>query len=93
MSGATQAAKEQFEEQGFVVVEEAIGSEELQRLQEVFDYWANECKDDWLDQVECGDAAPVWYDIPDPLEKDEAFVDLVDHPSYCDLLLDITDGE
>ncbi len=93
MSGATQAAKKQFEEQGVVVVEEAIGGEELQRLQQVFDHWTEECKEDWLDQVERGDAAPVWCDIPDPLEKDEAFVDLVDHPSYCDLLLDITDGE
>lgn len=93
MPGTSLEQIEQFEEQGYVVIEDAIQGEELQRLQTAFDYWIGQYKEDWLEQIEKGDASPVWCDIPEPLEKEEAFVDLLDHPSYFPFLQALSGGE
>ena len=66
----TPEQKEQWEEEGYLVFEDAIQGEDLKRLQSAFDYWAAECKDEWLDRVEGGEAAATFYDIPNPFEKD-----------------------
>jgi len=83
----------QWEEQGYLVLEEAVQGEELARLQQAFDHWAEVCKEEWLDRIARGEATATFYDIPDPLEKDEIFIDLVDHPSWYDLLNSFTEGE
>lgn len=93
MAGPTPAQQKQWNEQGYLVLEGAIPDAQLRRLQAAFDYWADACRADWVEQVGRGEASPSWYDIPDPLEKDEVFVDLVDHPSYYGLLQDFTDGQ
>ena len=93
MTDPTPVQRKQWDEQGYLVVEDAIQGAQLQRLQTAFDHWAEACRADWVERVACGDASPSWYDIPDPLTKDEIFVDIVDHPSYFGLLQDFTDGQ
>ena len=93
MLGPTPAQRKQWNDQGFLILEGAIGDAELERLRKPFDHWAEQCREGWFERVEAGEEAPTYYDIPDPLEKDVVFVDLVDHPAYCGLLEDFTDGE
>ena len=93
MESTTPAQRKQLDEQGYLVLEGAIQGAQLERLQAAFDYWADACRADWVDRVARGDASPSWYDIPDPLEKDEIFVDMVDHPAYLGLLQDAADGQ
>ena len=93
MTDPTPAQRQQWDEQGYLVIEDAIQGAQLQRLQAAFDFWAGACRADWVERVARGDASPSWYDIPDPLTKDEIFVDMVDHPSYYDLLQDFTSGQ
>ena len=71
----------------------AIAGEQLQRLQHAFDHWAERCKADWLDRIDRGEQAATYYDIPDPLDKDEIFIDIVDHPSYFGCLSEFTGGQ
>ena len=82
---------EQWEEEGYLVFENAIQGEDLKRLQTAFDYWAAEGKAEWLDRVEAGEAAATFYDIPNPFEKDPVFIDIVDYPSYYGALMEFTD--
>ena len=65
----TPAQKVQWEEEGYLVFENAIQGEDLKRLQTAFDYWADACKAEWLDSVEAGEAAATFYDIPNPFGK------------------------
>jgi hypothetical protein len=92
-NGPTQEDVLRWEEDGCLVVPGAIAGEELARLQSAFDEWAGRCKEGWLERVAAGDVASTYYDIPDPLAKDEAFVDLVDHASYYQHLLRFAEGE
>ncbi len=82
-----------FRELGLVVIEDAIVGAELERLQQATDYWLEQSKADWLDRIATGDACPLWFDVPDPMEKEEIFIDMLDHPSYIDLLLAVTNEE
>ena len=93
MRGPTEAQTRQWNEAGYLVFSNAIAGDELGRLQQAFDHWAERCKADWLDRIERGEQAATFYDIPDALEKDEIFVDIVDHPSYYGCLRDFTDAE
>ena len=74
-------------------VSDAIAGPELRRLQNAFDHWAERCKADWLDRIERGEQAATFYDIPEPLEKDDVFVDIVDHPSYYGCLRQFTGAQ
>ena len=91
--GPTPEQKVQWEEEGYIVLENALHGAQLQRLQAAFDKATVECKEDWLQRVARGEAQPTFFDIPDPLERDEIFVDIVDHPSWFGLLQDFTGGE
>lgn len=92
MTCATAEQTRQWEEDGYLVLRHAVAGEELMRLQQAFDYWAETCKAEWLDRIEAGDAAPSYYDIPDAIGRDEAFLDLVDHYSYYGILEDFMGG-
>ncbi len=85
-SGPTPAEWKQWEEQGYLVFENAIQGGMLDRLQKAFDHWAAACKEDWLDQVARGELAATYYDIPNVLEKDEIFIDILDQPRYFDFV-------
>ena len=93
MAKCTELQRTQWEEEGYLLFDNAIQGEDLARLQRAFDYWAEQCKSHWLKGVEAGEAASTFYDIPGVFEKDEIFVDLVDHPSYYPCLKAVTDGE
>ncbi|MBI2195193.1 MAG: phytanoyl-CoA dioxygenase family protein [Planctomycetes bacterium] len=82
----TEIQQKQWLEEGYLVIEDAIAGEDLRRLQRAFDTWAEKCKADWLESVEAGQASPTFYDIPNVLERDEVFIDLVDHSSFYGLL-------
>ena len=92
MTGSIDEQVRQWEEEGYLLLENAVQGEQLARLQRTFDHWAAACKDDWLDAVARGERIATFYDIPDPLEKDDIFIDLVDHPSWYELLLRATCG-
>ena len=89
----TPEQKAQWEEKGYLVFENAIQGEDLKRLQNAFDYWADAGKAEWLDRVEAGEAVATFYDIPNPLEKDPIFIDIIDYPSYYGALMDFTDHD
>ncbi len=92
MTRPTEAQRKQWQDQGYLVLAGAIEGDELQRLQRAFDRWAEVCKLQWLDQIEAGEEAASYYDIPDILEKDEIFIELVDHPSFYWILKEFMDG-
>ena len=93
MTEPTEQQQRQWDEQGYLVLEEAIRGDELGRLQQAFDFCAAACKDDWLDGIAKGDSTATYYDIPNPLERDEIFINLVDHKSWFGLLQHFTGGE
>ena len=93
MDRPTEAQTKQWNKQGFLMLENAIEDDELQRLQDAVETWAERCKPDWLERVERGEQEATYYDIPNPIEKDEIFVDIVDHPSYYGYLRHFTDDE
>lgn len=92
MPSFTPTQHKQLEDEGYLLIENAVQNEPLHRLQKAFDYWAPQCKEEWLKQIATGDACPTWFDIPAPLSKDEIFVDLADHPAYFDLIHHCYDG-
>ena len=49
--GPTPEQKAQWEEEGYIVLENALRGAQLQRLQAAFDKAAVECKEDWLARV------------------------------------------
>ena len=88
MVRVTEAQREQWEEEGYLVVEDAYKGADLARLQEAFDRCAEEAKSAWLEDVEAGIRPGAFFDIPKPLEQDDAFIDLADHSSYFGCLVD-----
>jgi len=87
MARVSDAQLKQWGEEGFVVVEGALQGDDLLHLQTAFDRCAQEAKAEWLDEVAAGTRPGSHFDIPKPLEKDDAFAALADHPSYIDLLV------
>lgn len=83
-SGPTPAEWKQWKEQGYLVFKDAIRDEMLLQLQKAFDHWAATCKEEWLSQVAKGELAATFYDIPNVLEKDDIFIDILDQPRYFD---------
>ncbi len=93
MNTPTAAQQKQWDEEGYLVFENAITGELLQRLQDAFDHWSEGYKPDWLARVAAGESAPSFYDFPDSLRKDDAFLEIADHPSYYGCLKAFCDGE
>ncbi len=93
MIRSTFEQRRQFEEEGYLVVEEAFVGDELRRLQAAFDRCAAECKEAWFEGVVRGTSPAAFFDIPDPFGRDDVFIDLVDHESYYGLLMDFTDDD
>ena len=89
----TAQQRQHFREEGYLVVEKALAGDQLQRLQSAFDCAAAACKPAWLEGVVQGTSPAAFFDIADPFCRDDIFIDLVDHPSYCGLLMDFTDDD
>ncbi len=92
-NGPTAAEARQWDEDGYILLPDALTGRPLARLQAAFDTWAARCKDEWLERVAAGSVAGTYYDVPDALAKDDAFLDLVDGAGYYDRLLAFTEGE
>lgn len=82
-----------WEENGYLFLEGAMAGGELTRLQQAFDRCVREEKAQWLEGIAQGTRPAGYFDIPDPFEKDDAFIDLIDHPSWYPCLMDFADDE
>lgn len=89
----TPAQRAQFGAEGCLALPQALPAELLAGVQRAFDRCAEEAKPGWLEGVAKGRAPAAYFDLPNPLEREPIFLDLVAHPSYCGLLLDFTGGE
>lgn len=85
----TEAQRNQWEEEGYLVVAGAYAGDDLRRLRAAFDRCAAEAKPGWLEGVAAATQPGGYFDIPRPLEKDDAFVGLARHPGYFSLLVDL----
>lgn len=74
----------QFEAQGFLHVPGVISGAMLTRLQAAFEAAADRCADSWP-----ASSPLLFFDIPQPLDQDDVFVDLADIPTLFPLLLAI----
>ncbi len=83
----------QFAKEGYLVLENALSCDELRRLQRAFDRCAAAARPAWVREVAAGTRPAAFFDIPDPLSREPLFLELVDHPSYIDLLLAFTNDE
>jgi hypothetical protein len=93
MKEPTAAHQKQWDEDGYLVFESAIDGDLLHRLQDAFDHWTAACKPDWLERVATGKTAPSFYDFPESLKKDDAFLEIADHPAYYGCLRAFCDDE
>ena len=82
-----------WEENGYLFLEGAVAGGELTRLQEAFDRCAREDKAQWLEGIAQGTRPAGYFDIENPMEKDDAYMDLIDHPSWYPYLMDFADDE
>jgi hypothetical protein len=74
----------QFEAQGFLHVPGVVSGAMLTRLQAAFEAAAHRYADQWP-----ASSALPYFDIPQPLDQDDVFVDLADIPTLFPLLLAI----
>jgi phytanoyl-CoA hydroxylase len=77
----------QYENQGFLHLPGVIPSHLLGRVRSAFDAAAARYHDEWRAQVARGEAHAAFFDIPDILDQDDAFVELVDLPNLVPILL------
>jgi phytanoyl-CoA hydroxylase len=77
----------QFENLGFLHLPGYIPPELVRRLGRAFDTAADRYRGEWRDAITRGSADPRYCDIPDILDADDAFIDVVDIPKLVPLLL------
>jgi hypothetical protein len=87
------ALRAQLDEAGCLALPGALPPAQLLQVQRAFDRCALEAKPRWLEGVARGRAPAAYFDLPHPFESEPLFLDLVDHPGYYGLLLDLTGGE
>ena len=85
----TEAQRNQWDEEGYLVVAGAWAGDDLRRLRAAFDRCAAEARPGWLEGVAAATQPGAFFDIPRPLEKDDAFTGLARHPGYFGLLVDL----
>lgn len=93
MKRPTEAERQEWEDNGVLFLEDAMVGDDLARLQDAFDRCADEAKKDWLEGIANGTRPAAHFDIPNALEKDDAFIDLIDHPSWYGYLMDFADED
>ena len=93
MSGPAPEERAFWEENGYLVFERAMAGNDLKRLQGAFDRAARESKAEWLEGIARGTKPAAHFDIPNPLERDDVFIDLIDYPVWYPYLMDFAEGE
>lgn len=81
--------KLQFETQGFVHVRGVIPDEQLKRLGKAFNEAAQSYYGEWKQAVADKREDSRYFDIPNILDRDDVFVDLVDLPALFPLLVEL----
>ncbi len=92
-SHPSKAERRFWEEHGYLFLAAAVAGGELSRLQRAFDRCARDAKAQWLEGIALGTQPAGYFDIPHALEQDDAFIDLIDHPSWYPYLMDFADHE
>jgi len=93
MRRPTESEQRQWDDEGILCLPSAIEEDELRRLQQAFDRCAAEAKAEWLEGIAKGTRPAAHFDIPNPLEKDDVFIDLIDHHSWYGLLMAFADED
>lgn len=81
--------KLKFETQGFIHINGAIPADMLQRISKAFDAASDRYYGQWRQEVKNGVGEARFFDIPNILDQDPVFVDLVDLSTIFELLVDI----
>ncbi len=79
----------QYETQGFVHLKSAIPDDILQKAKRAFDVASQRHFEDWKREALNGTGESRFFDIPDILDQDDVFIDLVDLPAIFPLLTEI----
>ena len=93
MRRPTDAERREWEDDGVLFLEDAMGGEDLARLRAAFDRCAARAKPAWLEGIAAGTRPAAHFDIPRPLEEDEVFIDSIDYPGWYGFLMDFADGD
>ena len=83
----------QWNRDGVLTIDEAIGRVELEHLRTAFARCADDAKSDWLAGVKAGTRPAAFFDLPDPMTLDDQFLELVDYPTYYGHLLAFSEGQ
>lgn len=81
--------KLQYESFGFVHLPQVLAPEIVQHLRSAFDRAASEYQETWKSEIALGRADPRFCDIPNILDRDDVFVDIVDQPALVPVLLNL----
>lgn len=79
----------QFETQGFVHLKSVIPADMLSRASSAFDAASQRHFEAWRSAALAGTDESRFFDIPDILDQDEIFIDLVDLPTIFPLLANL----
>ena len=71
---------------GYLEFEQALTGDHLQRLQRAFKQAVTDCKPDWLEGIARGTAPAAHFDIPNPFQRDDVFIDMVDSPALVPVM-------
>jgi hypothetical protein len=82
-----------FENQGFLHLPGVIGPELVRRVKVVFDRAADEHRERWRAEVAEDRAHRAFFDIPNILDRDDCFIDLVDVPGVISVLVGVMGGD
>ena len=69
MTIPTPEERQFWEDNGYLVLEQAMVGKDLLRLQEAFHRAAADCKEEWLQGIARGTRPAAHFDIPNPFER------------------------
>ncbi len=81
--------KLQYDSLGFCHLPKVLAPALVERLRIAFDRAVAECHDAWQQEVALGRADARYCDIPNILDQDQAFVDIVDTPELAPILISL----
>jgi ectoine hydroxylase-related dioxygenase (phytanoyl-CoA dioxygenase family) len=85
--------KLQYENQGFLHMPAMFEPELVDRVKRAFDTASARYYEQWREAAAKGEASKSFYDLPDILDEDDAFIELVDHHALLPLLLDFVGAD
>lgn len=83
------AIKLQYESLGFSHLPGVLDPSVVARLRSAFDRAAESYRDDWQKEIALGRADARYCDIPNILDHDDVFVDIVDTPALVPVLVNL----